>query len=409
MRARSAFLSVILVLAWTAAARAEVINVATQTGIAETTRTFSVNPTDFNRDGRDDFFFVRHVGNEGLDNVPLSTLYRGTGGAFVNHATQAFGRTDKHGCVWGDPNIDGRPDMFCAVGFTQASKNELWIQNVDGTFTDRAQAMGLTQNVHGRYRYATFIHANGDTRPDIYAARYTGSCFCDRNGDGVVDYAGDEWPNELWINQGGTFRHAPEFGLDVPIGAKKDNASCAQAVDFDRDGDQDLLVCGLNRLRLYQNRGGTGFSDVSSQKGISGNSVDARLVDLDGDGAHDLLRLSPTQLIVRYGNGAGGFGPGVTLTTLTAAEGLAFARFDLGATLDVYVLASRGRNRNDQPDKILLNAGNRSFTAQTIAANSGSGDDVAALDYNQDGRGDFVVSNGDRHIAGPVQLFTWRS
>ena len=399
----------VLFAASSGVARADVVNVASQAGIAETTRSFSVNPADFNRDGRDDFFLVRHIGNEGLENVPYSTLYRGTGGSFADHATQAFGKTDKHGCAWGDANVDGRPDMFCAVGFTQFSKNELWIQNADGSFTNRAQALGLTEGSHGRYRYATFIHANNDTRPDIYVARYTGSCYCDNNDDGVVDYAGDDFPNELWINQGGSFRRAPDFGLDLAIGAKKDNATCAQAADYNGDGDQDLLVCGWKKLYLFDNRGGTGFANVTSQKGISGNSVDARLVDIDGDGRRDLVRLSSSQVTVRYGNGSGGFGAAAVIGSVTAGEGLAFGRFDGGATTDVYVLASRGSGRVDQADKVLLNAGSRNFTAQVISATSGAGDDVAALDYNQDGRVDFVVTNGDRKIAGPVQLFTWRS
>ena len=54
-------------------AHAELVNVASQAGIAETTRTFSAAPADFNKDGRDDFLFVRHVGNEGLGGVPFST------------------------------------------------------------------------------------------------------------------------------------------------------------------------------------------------------------------------------------------------------------------------------------------------------------------------------------------------
>jgi hypothetical protein len=390
------------------AARAAVVNVASQAGIADTFRTFSVNPADFNRDGLDDFLYVRHVGNEGVDGVPFSTLWRNTGGSFANHATEALGRTDKHGCAWGDANVDGRLDLFCAVGFTQASKNELFIQNADGSFTNRTRAWGLTLNTHGRYRYATFIHANNDLRPDIYVARYTGSCYCDRNEDGVIDYAGDTWPNELWINQGTTYRHAPEFGLDVAIGAKKDNATCAQAVDYDKDGDEDLLVCGGNQLRLYNNQSGTGFVDVSAQKGISGNAADARLVDLNGDGNRDLVRLNPGQLNVRYGNGTGGFGGAVTLATMTAGEALAFGRFDPGTTLDIYALGSRGKAKNDQVDKLLLNNGGGSFTTQVIPATSGAGDDVAALDYDNNGSADFVVTNGDRHRFGPVQLFTWR-
>ena len=65
----------IAALAMTGVAHAELVNVASEAGIAETTRTFSAAPADFNKDGTDDFLFVRHVGNEGLEGVPLSTLY----------------------------------------------------------------------------------------------------------------------------------------------------------------------------------------------------------------------------------------------------------------------------------------------------------------------------------------------
>ena len=41
-------------------------------------------------------------------------------------------------------------------------------------------------------------------------------------------------------------------------------------------------------------------------------------------------------------------------------------------------------------------------------APSGGGDDVAALDFNKDGRTDFVVTNGQRKRAGPVQMWMWK-
>ena len=415
--AKGTILAVLFTLATAGMASADVVDVATEAGIAETYRTFSVTPGDYNKDSDDDFLLVRHIGNEGQTNVPESTLYAGSGTQFVNAFTSEFGKTDKHGCDWGDAaspgtpsGPDGRPDLFCTVGFTQLSRNELWVQRNDGTFVNRARALGLhAEPQHGRYRYGTFIDANGDNRLDIYAARYTGSCFCDSNGDGVVDYAGDTYPNELWLQEGdGTFRHAPEFGLDQPIGAKKDNATCAQAVDYDGDGDQDLLVCGLKHLKLYQNEDNTAFTDVTGAKGIKGNASDARLVDLNGDALMDFVKLTASALTVRYGNGAGSFGPVATLTTTSAGEALAFGRFDEGPTLDIYALSGRVRSGAEQPDQILLNSGTGAFTIERIPGAKGEGDDVAAIDYNEDDRDDFVVTNGDKTRFGPVQLFTWR-
>jgi FG-GAP-like repeat len=391
-------LSAVLMLASGGPAAAAISEVASEVGIAQTTRTFSVNSADFDSDGKDDLFLVRHNPDE-PKNLPPSTLYRNVGARFANFITAGFGHTDKHGCAWGDTNSDGRPDLFCTVGFSQFSVNELWIQNRDHSFTNRAKELGLTRDTHGRYRYATFINANGDARPDLYIARYTGSCFCGT-------YGGDSFPNELWINQGSSFRRASEFGLNQPIGAKKDNATCSQAVDYDRDGDEDLLVCGWKSLRLYRNNSGTGFTDVTAAKGVGGNVSDARLIDVTRDGIRDLVRLTSQSLTVQPGTGTG-WGAVSFSAPVTAGEALAFGDFDGAGGVDIYALSSRGPDNIDDPDALFLNTGG-GYNKVAIAATSGSGDDVTALDYDDDGRTDFAVTNGDRKKAGPVQLFTWR-
>jgi FG-GAP-like repeat len=389
-----------MLLAMAAPARADIVDVARNAGITEDTRTFSVSTSDFDKDGRPDIFLVRHNPDLGIKNLPASTLFRNTGRRFTNFITNGFGHTDKHGCAWGDANSDGRPDLFCAIGFHQFSKNELWIQNRDHSFTNKAQELGLTKNTHGRYRYATFVDANDDGRPDIYVARFAASCGC-----GL--YEGDDFPNELWINEGDSFRKAPEFGLNVLIGAKKDNASCAQAVDYDRDGDQDLLVCGYKDLHLYRNNSGKGFTDVTSEKGIGGNVADARLVDLNRDHVRDLVKLSSGTLTVQHGTGKN-WGRVAFSASVKAGEALAFGRFNPGDRVDIYVVGSRGDDQHDDPDAIFMNKGHSTYERKTIPATSGSGDDVDALDYNGDGRTDFVVTNGDRKKPGPVQLFTYR-
>jgi hypothetical protein len=375
--------------------------IAARVGIAETTRTFSVAAEDFDRDGRGDFLLVRHNPDLGPQNLPSPRLYRSMRRGFVEFASQSLGATDKHGCAWGRANADRLPDLFCSIGYTQFSVNELWLQNRNGTFTNRAQQLGLTRDTHGRYRYATFIHANRDRRADIYVARYTGSCFCGR-------YDGDNHPNELWINRGSSFRKAPEFGLNRPIGAKKDTSACAQAVDYDRDGDQDLLVCGQKSTFLYRNKRGRGFADVTRAEGLGGNAFDAGLVRLNKDRFRDFVRLTRSELTIRYGTRRGWRRVSFSRPA-PGGEALAFGKFNRDRRTDIYVLNSRGDDKTDNPDYILLNRGRRNrFRARVLPAVRGSGDDVAGFDYNNNGRTDFVVTNGDRKKPGPVQLFTWR-
>ena len=400
-----------VVLATTGTASAGVaVNVARRLGIAQTTRTFSVSTVDFDGDHRKDFFLVRHDPDDLGKHIPLSTLYRKVRGGFKNYASEMFGRTDKHGCDWGDANVDGRPDMFCTIGLTQRSINELWIQKRDGSFVNEAVARGLDFKHHGRGRYATFINANNDKWPDIYLTRYTGSCYCDRNEDGIVDYPGDDFPNELWINEEGHFRKAPEFGLNVPIGAKKDNATCAQAVDYDDDGDEDLLVCAWTSLHLYRNNDGNGFTDVTNAMGLDGNMVDARFVDLDGDHDKDFIRLAQHALYVRYAAAPGDLRPPLNVGEPPAPMALAFGDFNPGKKIDIYVMSTWiGRNKTDQPDRVFINRRHGVFEPMLIpGAPSGGGDDVAALDFNKDGQTDFVVTNGQRKRAGPVQMWMWK-
>ena len=456
---KASALALIAVLLLGGVAYAGVVNVANEASVAQgDTRTFSVTParsgdtpaygeetrtSTANGDPLDDFFLVRHA-PEGLGtNVPPSSLYLGTGGGFtqsgIDFGTDTSkdpdGDTDKHGCDWGFANQDNRLDLFCAIGLTQASKNELWVQQDNGSFVERSQAFGLRDYSKGRYRYTTFIDVDSDGDQDLYVARYTGSCKCDLNNDGVIDYLGDSWPNELWINTQPTAtstrfvfdgnRADPnsddgQFNLTRTLGAKKDNVACAQNVDFDLDGDEDLLFCGANRVKLFRNdydpaTQSGGFTDISANKNISGDSQDARLVDLDGNGLYDLVRLNKTSLVVKYDNGVkGGLGPTQTLVgSLTAGETLAFGRFDANLTLDIYALSSRARFKKDQPDRILLNPGTRVISNWVVedvpAAPTGAGDDVGAVDYDNDGSDEFLVTNGDRKVFGPVQLWDWQA
>ena len=378
------------------------VNVAREAGISQLARTWSANVGDYDGNRRDDFFLVRHdpqaIWYGGV--LPRPSLYRNAGGTFVEHTATRFTRNDKHDCAWGDVQPDGRLDLFCAVGLDARSKNELWIQRADRTFVERAGAFGLTADSAGEYRTATFIHANRDMRPDIYVTRYTG------NDD-------SKKPNELWLSRSdGTYARDPSFGLDKPIGVEFDSNPCLQAVDFNEDGWQDLMVCGAVKLYLYRNDSGRGFTDVTSRKGLSGFWKDAELARMNGDDRLDLVLLGSNEVRVREGVSGGGFST-VFERSISAGQGVATGDFDGDGRRDLYVLSGcpDSAPNSDRADQVLLNRGGGVFYSQAIpalASGGGCGQAAERIDYDDDGSHDFIVLNGRKRKEGPVQLFTLR-
>ena len=71
------------------------------------------------------------------------------------------------------------------------------------------------------------------------------------------------------------------------------NGSGVAAGDIDDDGWVDLYFCGLDGSnRLYRNRGGWKFEDVTGSAGVECPDLDATgaaFVDLDGDSDMDLV------------------------------------------------------------------------------------------------------------------------
>ena len=261
----------------------------------------------------------------------------------------------------------------------------------------------------GRYRGVALFDANNDGFQDVYLTRYYGP----NNWDGNFTPAEENpYPNEFWLSRfaGSNYTRDPSFGLEQPIGAPKDSSSCVQGADYNGDGYEDLLVCGYTGLHLYRNNAGVSFTDVTTDLGIGGFAIDARLVDLDGDGDNDLVRTSGRLLVVRLWNGSAWNAPSYSLSFDKGAQDLALGDFNGDGRRDIFVTRACINNA-DRTDLLLTNNGGGKFARTDIpglGAGNGCGQSVAATDYDRDGRTDFVVLNGHKKKAGPIQLWSYK-
>jgi enediyne biosynthesis protein E4 len=207
----------------------------------------------------------------------------------------------------------------------------------------------------------------------------------DFDGDGLIDIFftnGAEIPslrktspkywNRLYRNKGGwTFEDVTE---KAGLGGEGYSMGAA-AADYDNDGHIDLFVAGVHRNHLYRNRGDGTFEDITERAGLSAKgwwSVAAGWFDFDNDGHPDLW-------VVNYA----GWTP-------------AFDRYcgDQGRNLRIYC---HPKYFEGQPDLLYRNRGDGTFEnvskSSGVAAHPGRGMGVSFADYDGDGLTDVFVTN----------------
>jgi len=341
---------------------------------------------DFNNDTRPDVYINRH-----FQDYPVMMLNSSTG-AFSSLAGN-WGLRDRHRCDAADVDADGQLDLFCTIGVNKATSNipqELTLDpgNAGGTWATRA--FGVLDGF-GRGRDATFLNLDGDQFPDLFVVNESS------RSDAMSS------SNRLYRNVGGThFVSASSWGLDHSMAG-----SCVTNADIDADGDDDLLLCtgepvgGVPAgVRVFINTG-SAFVDRTDSLGLGQSGAAAiSVADFNGDGALDVAELSRKLLTVKLRSGAS-FTKSYSLT-MSAAVAMAVGDVNGDGRPDIYV--SR-RTAGNQGHLMLVNDGNGTgFTSMAIPQpGAGRADDVLAIDYDGNGRTDFVTLNG-WFGAGPVTL-----
>src|SRR6266566_6317029 len=169
--------------------------------------------TDYDGDGWQDIYFVnaRDLYDRGIK--VQNVLYHNNGDGTFTDATNKAGVPGTGfglGCVWGDYDNDGHPDLFV----TQYGRNVLYHNNGDGTFTDVTDKTRVAGTESGTlfHSSATFFDYDRDGRLDLYVGGYvnldSGPRYCDfvgvRTSCPPLAYKGSA--NALYHNNGdGTF------------------------------------------------------------------------------------------------------------------------------------------------------------------------------------------------------------
>lgn len=195
-------------------------------------------------------------------------------------------------------------------------------------------------------------------------------------------------------------------GLDVQIiyGRCPEAGSGVGFIDFDNDGDADLIVlgeAGAGIVRVFENDGQGYFTDRSESSGIPPSPM-ARGVsagDYDSDGDLDVYLsqwLAPNILLRNDGDftftdvtdmaGVGGVGHGA---------GTAWADFDGDGWLDLYV----ANWEYDDFNFYYHNLGNGTFEEIAVQKGIASGErsyQPVFIDYDLDGAVELMLSNDNR-------------
>lgn len=251
-----------------------------------------VSVGDINNDGLSDIYFT--------GNMTPNKLYINKGNMEFEDISEKSGtQGDKRwytGTTMADVNNDGWLDIYvCTGGKFGSSKNQLFINNTDGTFTEKAEKFGIDDG--SASIQATFFDYNNDGFVDLFVGNYPhvpvsqGNAYYKVKMDDNLDYES----GHLFKNNGnGTFKDVTKeagvqnFGMTLGVVAS----------DLNNDGFQDLFVSNDFNVPdyLYLNNGDGTFTEsvkeATNQFSMFGMGSDA--ADFNNDGLIDLVQMEMT-------------------------------------------------------------------------------------------------------------------
>ena len=341
---------------------------------------------DINNDGFSDIFFTANMGP--------NHLYLNQGDFSFDDISAAAGiegyNSWSTGAVMVDINNDGMLDIYvCNAGHVKGDnqKNELYINNGDLTFTEKADAYNLADN--GFTTHATFFDYDKDGDLDVYLLNNSFIPVNTLNYSNKRELRSEEWDvpeflkgggDKLMRNDNGTFKDVSDtagiygsligFGLGVGVS------------DINNDSYPDIYVSNdfFERDYLYiNNKDGTFTEDIINWTNhISLSSMGTDIADINNDGLTDIF---VTDML-----------PESDSRLKETSDFETYNTFELKQ--------SRGFYKQYMQNTLQLNNGNNTFSEISFFAGVSSTDwswSTLLFDMDNDGHKDIFVSNGIYH------------
>jgi len=252
---------------------------------------------DINNDGLPDIYLIANMGK--------NKLFINKGDFVFEDATAKAGVQGKKGWSTGavmvDINSDGYLDIYvCNAGYTDGSnqENELYINNGDLTFTDKAGKYGLNENSYTTH--AVFFDYDLDGDLDAYILNNSFMPVNTLNYSNQRELVAEDWPVKDFLKGGGDKLLRNDEGIFIDV--TKEAGIYSSLIGFglgvtvgDVNGDHmpDIYISNdfFERDYLYINQGnGTFNEEIEYWMGhISLASMGADIADINNDGFSEIF------------------------------------------------------------------------------------------------------------------------